>query len=189
MNNVIVSLLVICVFTSSNAQEVKKVAGFDVAFGAKAGLNFATVIGNVSDPSVLVGVHFGGMAEVSINKKLAIQPEVLFSMQGATYSKKGNTLLNYLLLPVIGKYYVKENLSIEAGPHLGLLLSARDGGQNVKKNISPTDIGFNIGAGYKLKNNINLGLRYSIGLTNINNDGHTKINNAVLQLSAGYFFM
>ena len=189
MNKVIVSLLAICVFTSANAQEVKKVAGFDVAFGAKAGLNFATVIGNVSDSSVLVGVHFGGMAEVSIDKQLAIQPEVLFSMQGATYSKKGITKLNYLLLPVIGKYYIIENLSLEAGPHLGLLLSARDGGKNVNKHISSTDIGLNIGAGYKLKNKINLGLRYSIGFTNINDDGHTKINNAVLQLSAGYFFM
>lgn len=189
MNKVILLILAICLFTSINAQEVKKVAEFDITFGAKAGLNFATLTGNVSDPSILVGIHFGAMAEVSINKQLAIQPEVLFSMQGATYSKKGNTLLNYLLLPVIGKYYIKENLSLEAGPHLGLLLSARDGGENVKKHLSSTDIGFNIGAGYKLKNKINLGLRYSIGLTNINNDGQSKINNAVLQLSAGYFFM
>lgn len=189
MNNFIISLLVICVFTSVNAQEVKIIAGFDVAFGAKAGLNFATVIGNTSDTSILIGVHFGGMAEISINKQLAVQPEVLFSMQGATYSKKGNTQLNYLLLPVIGKYYIKENLSLEAGPHLGLLLSARDGGDNINKHITSTDLGFNIGAGYKLKNNINLGLRYSIGLTNINDNSHSKINNAVLQVSAGYFFM
>jgi len=189
MNKVIASLLVICISSITNAQEVKKVMGFNVAFGAKAGLNLATVTWNTSDPSILVGVHFGTMAEVLINKQLAIQPEVLFSMQGTTYNKKENTELNYLLLPIIGKYYIKENLSLEAGPHLGILLSARDGRENVKRNISSTDIGFNIGAGYKLKNKINLGLRYSIGLTNINHKDNAKINNTVLQLSIGYFFM
>jgi len=189
MNKVISTLIVVCMITITNAQEVKKVANFDVLFGAKAGLNFATVTGNVSDPSILVGIHFGGMAEISINKQLAVQPEVLFSMQGSSYNKKGNTQLNYLLLPVIGKYYIIENLSLEAGPHLGVLLSANDGGENIKKHISSTDIGFNIGAGYKLDNKINFGIRYSIGLTNINNNGNSKINNAVLQLSVGYFFM
>ena len=63
MNKVILLLIAICMFTSVNAQEVKKVAGFNVAFGAKAGLNFATVFGDTSDPSLLVGVHFGGTAE------------------------------------------------------------------------------------------------------------------------------
>jgi hypothetical protein len=189
MNKVILSFLAICVFASTNAQEVKKVADFEVIFGAKGGLNFSTVTGDTTDPSILVGVHFGGMAEISISEKLAVQPEVLFSMQGSSYSKRGNTQLNYLLLPVIGKYYIIENLSLEAGPHLGLLLSARDGGENVKKHTSSTDVGFNIGAGYKLENNINFSLRYSIGLTNINNEGNDRINNAVLQLSVGYFFM
>lgn len=189
MNKVIALLITICMFTSVNAQEVKKVAGFNVAFGAKAGLNFATVFGDTSDPSLLVGVHFGGTAELTINKQFAVQPEVLFSTQGSSYSKKENIQLNYLLFPIIGKYYIIENLSLEAGPHLGLLLSARDGGENLKKHVSATDVGFNIGAGYKLKNKINFGLRYSIGLTNINNDSNNKINNAVLQLSAGYFFM
>jgi len=189
MKKVILSLLAVCMIAMVNAQEVKKIADFDVIFGAKAGLNFATVTGNVSNPSILVGVHFGGMAEVTINKELAIQPEVLFSMQGSNYSKKGNTQLNYLLLPIIGKYYIKKNISLEAGPHLGVLISARDGGGNVKKHISSTDVGFNIGAGYKLDNKINFGIRYSFGLTNINNDGNSKMNNAVLQLSVGYFFM
>jgi len=187
MKKVILSLLAFCMLGIANAQEVKKVAEFDVIFGAKAGLNFATVTGNVSETSILVGIHFGGMAEVSINEFLAIQPEVLFSMQGSSWSKKGNTQLNYLLFPVIGKYYIIENLSLEAGPQLGVLLSARDMGENAKKHISSTDIGFNLGAGYKLNNKINFTLRYSIGLTNINEN--SKMNNAVLQLSAGYFFM
>jgi len=173
----------------ANAQEVKKIAEFDVKFGAKAGLNLATVTGNTSGASILVGIHFGSMAEVSINEHIAIQPEVLFSMQGSSWSKKGNTQLNYILLPIIGKYYIIENLSLESGPHLGVLLSANDGGENIKKHISSTDIGFNIGAGYKLDNKINFGIRYSIGLTNINNNGNSKINNTVLQLSIGYFFM
>jgi len=189
MKKIALSLLAVCILGIANAQDIKKVANFDVIFGAKAGSNFATVTGNTSYPSILVGIHFGGMAEVTINKQLAVQPEVLFSMQGATYSRKGDTQLNYLLLPVIGKYYIIENLSLEAGPHLGLLLSAKDEGENIKKHISATDVGFNIGVCYKLKNKINIGLRYSIGLTNINDDDSAKINNAVLQLSVGYFFM
>ena len=44
----------------------------------------------------------------------------------------------------------------------------------LKKHVSATDVGFNIGAGYKLKNKINFALRYSIGLTNINDDSRTK---------------
>ena len=67
-----------------NAQEVK--------FGAKAGVNFATITGDeTSGVDSRTAFHIGGVAEIVISEKFSFQPELLYSGQGAkeSYSEEG----------------------------------------------------------------------------------------------------
>lgn len=69
----------------------------DIKFGAKAGLNLANMSGDVEDNSMKLAFHLGGMAEIKISEQFAVQPELLYSAQGAKFSD-GTLSLNYLAL-------------------------------------------------------------------------------------------
>jgi len=184
-------LLGICIvvfgFSTLTAQEFK--------IGAKAGLNLATLQPELTDSRT--SFHLGGMAEIKLMDAFSIQPELLYSAHGAKDQKDvdNNEIfkLDYLNLPVMAKYYVIEALSIEAGPQLGVLLSAKreDNGETEdRKDITKsTDIGFALGAGYRLENGLNFGLRYYFGsdVNDISEDSD-KFKNRVFQISVGYFF-
>lgn len=167
----------------------------DIKFGAKAGLNLANMSGDVEDNSMKLAFHVGGMAEIEIFEQFAVQPELLYSAQGAKFSE-GTLALNYLVLPVMAKYSVTENFTLEAGPQFGYLLSAKakednndtGGGvasgvsakssssskelaaqassRDIKENFKSFDLGAAIGASYLLDNGLNLSLRYIMGLSN-----------------------
>ena len=179
-------MLVLAVFTvlgvtNANAQKIN--------FGVKGGLNFATVSGdNAKDLDVVSAFNFGVLSEIPLSDKFSFQPEVMFSGQG--YSPGENVVaLNYLNVPLMGKYYLTKGLSLEAGPQLGFLLSAKNEKLDVKDSFKTFDFGVNFGLGYKLENGLNFGARYNLGLTNINDlEGVGKNRNGVLQVSIGYFF-
>lgn len=169
-------------FTNVNAQEIK--------FGAKGGLNFASISGNNSTGSDMVtSFNFGVLSEISISDKFSFQPELMYSGQG--YSFNDNTIaLSYLNIPLMGKYYLTKGLSVEAGPQIGFLLAAKNEKTDVKDSFNTFDYGVDFGLGYKLDNGLNFGVRYNLGLNNINNlnNSSSKYKNRVFQLSVGYFF-
>ncbi len=171
----------------------------DINFGVKGGVNFASLTGDTSGLETRTAFHFGIVAEVQISDKFAFQPELLYSSQGAKDSEFDEELkTNYLNIPLMAKYYVAENISIEAGPQIGLLLSAKteiDGAddEDIKFRFRDVDFGFNFGLGYKLGSGLNFGLRYNLGISNIVNEVEAfvtdnKINNSVFQISIGYLF-
>lgn len=169
-------------FTNVNAQEIK--------FGAKGGLNFATISGdNTKGIDVVTSFNFGVVSEIPISDKFSFQPELMYSGQG--YSFNDNTVaLSYLNVPLMGKYYVTKGLSVEAGPQIGFLLAAKNEKTDVKDSFNTVDFGVNFGLGYKLENGLNFGVRYNLGLTDINNVDNSsfKNKNSVFQVSVGYFF-
>ena len=162
----------------------------EVNFGLKGGLNFADLVGdNSSANSQLTAFHVGAMAEIPLTEKFSFQPEVLFSGQGTSIND--NILeMRYLNVPLIGKYYLTKGFSLEAGPQVGFLLSAKNEGLNVKQNFKNVDFGLNVGLGYKLENGLNFGARYNFGLSDINDvkGVSNKTRSSVLQASVGYFF-
>jgi len=202
-----------------NAQDKMSNSSYplDIRFGAKAGLNLATLDGDAEGAKSRTSFHFGAVAEIMIKEDLAIQPELLYSAQGAKLDDS-TLAFDYLNVPIMAKYFVKEEFTLEAGPQFGYLLSAKlkdnssaNGGGNtvspdttsqrsaaavgeatvdVKDDLKSFDFGFNIGASYILENGINLSLRYYIGLANANNfeGGDANFKNSVLQFSVGYFF-
>jgi hypothetical protein len=187
-----------------NAQEVK--------FGAKAGVNFASVGGDeTGDLDGRTSFHIGGVAEIVISEKFSFQPELLYSAQGAKASGsepgfgsfESEYKFDYLNIPLMAKFYVAEGFSLEAGPQIGFLLSAKDdwtetfdgftdsGTDDLKDYTKGIDFGLNFGLGYKMETGLNFGARYNLGLSNIN-DGEGfddfKNQNSVIQISVGYMF-
>lgn len=155
-------------------------------FGLKGGLNVSDL--SNSEASALVGFHIGGFAEFMIMEKFALQPELLFSTQGAKYDS-GTLNLIYVNLPVMGKYSVTENFSIEAGPQIGFLISAKDDDSDVIDSFNTIDFCLNLGIGYTLNEKMMLQLRYNLGLSEIEESlpsGIDGTKNAVIQLSFGY---
>jgi len=167
--------------TNVNAQEIK--------FGAKGGLNFASVTGDdTEDIDLVTSFNFGVLSEIPVSDKFSFQPELMYSGQG--YSFNENTIaLSYLNLPLMGKYYITKGLSVEAGPQIGYLFSAENEDTDVKDSFNSFDFGVNFGLGYKLDNGLNFGARYNLGLTDINDldNSSSKNKNGVFQLSVGYF--
>lgn len=178
----IILVLAIFAFGFTNAQETK--------FGVKGGLNIASLT-NLSYTKSLVGFNIGGFAEIKLNEKFAIQPELLYSGQGAKYQDIGNFSMNYINVPVMAKYFITEAFNIEAGPQVGFLMSAKEDGTNVKEFVKSTDFGVNLGAGYDITKNIGLNLRYCLGLSGVDKEilaGDKSSKNSVIQLSVGYKF-
>lgn len=177
----------------------------EVRFGAKAGLNLASIGGDAVYTGFggfdsRVSFHIGGLVEVPFTDKISVQPEVLFSSQGSKYnfgtSGITDTKLSYINIPVMGKYHIIEGLSGELGPVIGVLIKAdgldSDTGieGDIKDQYKNIDVGIGIGASYRLAMGVFGSLRYNKGLSNINDDKNVngKNQNNVFQISAGYTF-
>ena len=188
MKKIIFSLFALAAMgLSANAQQVVK-------FGPKAGLNIATLNG-VEDSEMKVGLHIGAFAEIFFTDKFALQPELLYSMQGAKDSEvdiKAN--YDFINIPIMAKYYVVDGLAVEAGPYVGFLMKAEakgDGGSlDVKDALNTVDFGLGLGANYNLDNGFFAGARYNLGLTDLSkyNDEGDAVKNGVIQISVGYKF-
>jgi hypothetical protein len=188
MKKIIISMAIFA-FGFANAQETK--------FGVKGGFNLSNLTPSEGAKSLL-GFNIGGFAEVKLNEKFAIQPELLFSTQGSKFDIEGSMIknsLSYLNIPVMFKYYVADKFNVEAGPQIGVLMSAKlkgDGDSlDIKDAYKSIDFGVNCGVGYSFSENISAGLRYNLGLSNIlkSIEGETtNEKNSVIQLSVGYKF-
>ena len=189
----------------ANAQD-KSTKGLDVSFGLKGGLNFSMITGDDTDGlDGRIAFHIGMVNEIPISDKFSFQPEILYSSQGDKMSIDDIDIdfnFDYLNFPMLAKYYVAEGFSLEAGPQIGILLSSKveGGGASIdlKDVMKGIDFGLDFGLGYKFENGINFAARYTLGLSNIVEDGtilgeevdasDTKNYNNVFQLSVGYFF-
>ena len=179
-------------FTLSNAQETR--------FGVKGGLNLSNFTGEANN-KIRASFHVGGFAEIKVIERLAIQPELLYSSQGARYRVDGTSdsgrayKLDYINIPVLAKFYVTKEFTVEAGPQIGFLVSAKDEDQDIKDAFKGTDYGFNFGAGYNFTDNISVGLRYTVGISSLIDRDYDDFGsyfdsskNSNLQLSLAYKF-
>lgn len=184
---ILCAILLVAGISSSNAQIVK--------FGVKGGVNFANFNGGPDgiDYKNKTGFHAGAVAEIKILPNFSIQPEAMFSSQGAASDVDGidDFNLDYISVPVMAKFYlITDRLSIEAGPQFSFLVndSSEAFDEAVAGSTDPKSFDFAAAGGLGL--NIGGGLfaqaRYTIGLTEISKDADVK--NAVFQLSVGYMF-
>lgn len=186
MKKILLTAAAVFAISFANAQDAK--------FGAKAGLNFSSIAG-FEGAKNQVGFHIGGYATISVSDKFAVQPELLYSAQGAKF-EGGSLNLSYINIPVMAKFNVADKFNLEVGPQIGLLMSAtaksdNGGSEDYKSLMNSTDFGLNFGAGYEVAENINVGLRYCLGLSQLQKElvtGATAYKNTNIQLSLGYSF-
>ena len=174
----------VAISTSAVAQQ-------EVKFGPKAGVNFAMLNGkDAEDAKMLIGFHVGAFAEIKFNEKFAVQPEVVFSAQGAkeeysetiagtTVSYEGKAKINYINVPIMAKYYVAPSFAVEAGPYVGFLATANAeakgtaGGvtqeydADIKDQTKSIDFGVGVGASFNMDSGLFIGARYNLGLSKI----------------------
>lgn len=193
MKKITLSLLAIFAFSGVTFAQTP-----DIKLGAKAGLNISTV-SDLDDSKSRTGFHVGALAEIFINEKFSVQPEILYSTQGAKSSNLGGfsykLTLDYLNIPIMAKYYVMDGLSVQAGPQIGFnvkaemerkLLGEKET-KDIKDEINTVDFGLNFGAGYELPIGLFFDARYNLGFTKIHKEGDST-KNRVFQLSVGYKF-
>ena len=170
-----------------------------VNIGIKAGLNLYNIkYNNDIKYDTKAGLHAGLLGHIHVTKNFAVQPELLFSAQGAKYTTSGvdtKLNLNYLNIPVLLQYMFDNGFRFEAGPQVGLLLTAKaDNGTtktDIKSDLKPVDVGLALGLGYiHVPSGFGVDARYNLGLSNINDDDNStlKANNRGFQLGVFYQF-
>ena len=184
--------LALCTVLVTNAQKSKREEG--IKLGIKGGLNVANLMGDVEDVAIRTSIHAGLVAEIIVNDKFSIQPELLYSGQGASETREGGgrIKLDYITLPVLAKFPIAKNLSLETGPQVGFLVSGKNKTNDSNETIPNTktiDFGLNAGLNYELNNGVFFQARYNLGLTDIGFYGDNKrASNSVIQFSIGKLF-
>lgn len=169
----------------TNIDEAKRITSQPdgTQFGFKSGLNlsiFSTSIN--SDASMKPGFHLGLYMRTKISNKFWFRPEVYFSAQGqkdnyvtfnGSSSGTTTTSVNYINVPLL--FEAGGKLKLQFGPQFGFLLSAKEKGtidgdavnDDLKDVMKKSDVSLAFGLGFDPAKNVNLGVRYNLGLTQI----------------------
>ena len=122
-------------------------------FGVKAGYANITAKAEVEGFSASVdesGFFVGLTSEFDLSPSFALQPEVLYASVAET---------GFLYIPVMAKYYIIPQFSLQVGPQINLALEAEEG-----ENTFGLDAAF--GLGYSINQNFFIDARYALELTN-----------------------
>jgi len=184
-------------------------AGFSqaqFAIGLKGGLNLSkfsiheSAAQNVDNRT---GYHAGAFALVKI-AAFGIQPEVLFSKQGTNFTYNSTNYkanFDYIVVPVMFKFYLPLGLNLQAGPQFGFksaddLKAAVQGqsAQDVAANFRKTkDTSIALGAGWDLPFHLTIDARYVLGLSDMKFEPSptqpVTFKNKVVMISVGYKFI
>ena len=186
MKKLFLSIITLLLFTAGFAQRRT------VEFGLKGGVNIANYSGNVNPTDPRVGFHIGGLAHIhTSNPRLGIQPEIVYSTQGAKFSS-GTHKIDYVNVPVLIQYLGRGGLRLETGPQIGALVSAEyednEGAEySIKNGFERADFSWAFGLGFLSSSGLGLDARYNLGLSDITK-GNGKIHNQVWQFGVFYQF-
>jgi hypothetical protein len=162
--------LSIFAFVNANAQTV--------AF--KAGYTHSDVIVSPEPANIFTGketFHAGiAIKDLKITDKIGFQPEILYSMQGFHVASVGNVGIHYLSVPLLVTFPVTQGLELQVGPQISYMVNSRVGVVNDLFSITYNGLFHNFDAGavagmeYKASDNVSIGGRYYLGMTDVNKD-------------------
>ncbi len=186
-----VSMALVAMFVtgSINAQHVN--------LGVKGGLNLYNIHNdNGVEYNSKAGFHLGLLGHIHINKQFAVQPELVYSQQGAKYTTSGVETkidLGYVNIPVMFQYMFDNGFRIEAGPQLGIMVNGQSETNNVETelddNLAAIDFALGAGLGWiHTPSGFGVDARYNFGLSNINENSSVKSTNRGFQLGVFYQF-
>lgn len=147
--------------------------------GVKGGVNISNFVHSNFDQTSLVGFHAGGILAFLIGKNFAIQPEVLFSTQGAKINSGTSTddyKVSYLTVPVLAKYRFNGGFYLEAGPQFGFKLNENVPNSSINSFAKNLDLSVDGGLGWHSNGGFGIGGRYCVGVSKVGNFDAT-VNN------------
>jgi len=166
--------------------------------GIKGGINGYTIKGNNNaNYKPKLGFNLGVLGHIHLNEDFALQPEIVYSLQGTKYKSNGINVdlqLNYLNVPILFQYMFDNGFRLELGPQLGILASAKskvgDTKTNVSSDFKKIDLGVAAGLSYvRPSTGFGFDIRYNHGFTNINASNATfNTYNRGVQLGLFYLF-
>ena len=165
----------------------------NINFGIKGGLNLYNIHNdNGIEYDKRTGFHVGLLWHVHVTQNFAIQPEVVYSVQGAKFSDNNKLTLGYLNVPVMFQIMFNNGFRLEAGPQVGFLIHAQSeasgSSEDVKDNLEELDLGIGMGLGYISPSGFGIDARYNYGLSNVNNSDLVTSTNRGYQLGVFYQF-
>jgi hypothetical protein len=180
-------LLTVAITSLGTAQKVR--------VGVKAGPQ-ATYLSGADGLTIKVGYHAGAVLRIKPAEQWALQPEALYSVMGAGTDDGDNNGLRlvYVQVPLLLKWYPLDNFYLAGGPQPGLLLESlireRGGIEDPNQTFRKVDLGASAGLGYEFGGRVDLGLRYTYGLLDVNMSAARDRNwhNQSLQFSLAFLF-
>ncbi|RZJ72530.1 outer membrane beta-barrel protein [Flavobacterium sp.] len=178
--------------------------------GIRAGANFAQL--TESETGIKTDFYIGGFAGIKFTKHYTLQPEVIYSRQGAEgdyriydplYDNNGNLIseyrtenvdvsLQYLSVALMNKFTFADRISIAIGPSIDALVKHSTPVQN------DVDLTIQLGLGVRLIDGLEAEVRLKKGVVNaitdepyIDNDeffGFEDGTNFVVQVGLSYTF-
>ena len=188
MKKISIILFGVFVALGANAQ--------NFSFGVKGGINLATISGESANEIYenRTGYHGGLFANLKFNN-MGISPEVMLTSQGTKLDIAGIVFtdkMDYFTVPILIKFYPVKYVNIYAGPQFGILISQKrvDSGGNslTLDRYKNGDLSVAMGVGLELPFGINLGARYNLGVTDVNDNAliNSELQNQVYQFSIGF---
>jgi len=185
----VIGLLVLGFNLHSNAQAKLSLQG---------GLNQARLKYSGDGMSLKLGtrtsVNFGLNADFEGSDNFNLRSGLIYNGFGSKSSGDGGVeKLDYLTIPVLGRFKVADGFYAFAGPQIGLLLSAKsnynDEIVDEKDNYKSTNISALLGAEYKFTDKLSLGASYNAGLTSIAKDNdESKLTTIGFSVNLGFSF-
>ena len=184
MKRIIFSAVLLLLISGAYAQHVE--------YGIKGGVNFANIRDDAANNNAdgKTGFHLGGLAHIHITRSFAIQPEIVYSTQGAEYGNS-KLKLNYINVPVLAQYMFADGFRLQTGPQLGILTTSEWKNGNTETdvdNLSNADFSWSFGASYVGHSGLGVDARYNLGLTDVSKSNTTDLQNRVWQLGLFYQF-
>lgn len=159
-----------------------------IDFGVKAGMNFANINDAAEGLDTRTGFHAGLFLGLKFNDKVALQPELLYSQQGAEFDA-GEFNLDYVNIPVMVKYYLVQGFNVQLGPQFGFVVNDEISFDDIAADFEAEDFDVSgvVGAGYDLPLGLRIDARYNFGFSDVFKNADGK--NGVFSLALGYSFL
>jgi hypothetical protein len=171
-------------------------ASAQIQLGIKAGVNISNFNGgnfeNI-EKEALVQPHGGAYIRLGLGPTLKLQPELLFSVQGAklkSATEEFDAKISYLNIPIMLQFYTAGGFYIEGGPQVGFKIDEDTPDQSTEDFAESSDFAIALGLGYQMKGGFGIGGRYTIGVSKVGNQTIVEddFHNGVIQFSLFYTF-
>lgn len=170
-------------------------ASAQLQLGLKAGANFSNFTGGDFknlEKEALTRPYAGAYVRWRFANNLGLQPEALFSVQGAKLksgTEEFDAEISYLNIPIMVQYHFG-NLYIEAGPQVGFKLDEDAPDQATGDFAKSNDVAAALGLGFETNLGLGINARYTLGLSSVGDfdspDYDSDFKNGVFQLGLFY---